>query len=151
MTFLYELLVNCAFAVTIAMVWWVHDPRPLAYAGLGAAFGFFAFQAALYTIGGIFFPTMLSATAIGCSAEIFSKKAKTPALVLLAPGLYTLVPGSRMYEGMLAFVQKDYGLSLSKFGEVALISGGIAIGVLVASMLFLSVRRMRKAGEKFGF
>lgn len=150
MDWLYDLFITCAFSVTIAMVWWLHKPVPLGAAAVGAAFGFFVFRAALHFIGGIFFPTLFAAIVIGLSAELFARITKTPAIVLLAPGLYTLVPGSRMYEAMLFFVQKNYAAAIDKSLEVILIAGGIAFGVLVASLFSLSVRRMRKANQPQG-
>lgn len=147
MEFLVDLFITCAFAVTIAMVWWLHKPVPLGVAALGAAFGFFVYRAVLASIGGIFFPTLGAAVIIGCSAEWFARKTKTPAIVLMAPGLYTLVPGSRMYETMLYFVQKNYPAAIDKSLEVALIAGGIAFGVLIASLFSLSVRRMRRVNQ----
>lgn len=142
--FLYDMLVNCAFAVTIAMVWWLHGPKQLSVAALGAAFGFLVYRATLHWVGGIFFPTLLSATVIGVCAELSSRWIKTPAIVLLAPGIYTLVPGSRLYETMLFIVTKHYDWAWEKGLEVILIGAGIALGVLAASLLSASLRRARR-------
>lgn len=139
--FLHDLLVTAAFAVTIAMVWWMHDPRTLFLCGVGGAMGFLTFRLLLQFTDGLFVPTLMAAVVMGIAAELFAKRRKIPAIIILAPSIYTLAPGSRMYETMLFLVHRNTPMALEKGVEAATIAAAMAFGVLLASLLSRAVQR----------
>lgn len=141
--FFYDMFITAAFAITIAMVWWVHDPKTLALCGAGGAIGFLVFRGVLQYSAGLFIPTLLSAIVMGMAAEGFARWRSIPVIVILAPSIYTLAPGSGMYETMLFLVHGNAARAMEKGLEVVAIAAAMAFGVLISSFLCQFIRRSK--------
>lgn len=144
MLVLWDLILTCVFAVAIAVLSWMRGRDQLIAATVAAAVGFLTYRLVAVWLGSAFFPTFFAATAIGLAAEISSRLTKTPALVIMLPGIFTLVPGSLLYSTMLFFVQRDFWRAIEYAVQTTFVAAGIALGILTASMFSVSLARMRR-------
>lgn len=90
----------------------------------------------------VIFATALAALISASLAHLFAKRFRIPATTFTIPAIIPLVPGSRAYFTMLAFVEKDYLLGLELGIETMLQAGAIAAGLMFA----LSIFSFRKGG-----
>lgn len=78
---------------------------------------------------------LLAASFASIASEILSRKMKKPTILFVVPGIVTLVPGLGLYNAMSFLIEGNYNLAIGKGIEVVLISGAIALGVIVVSSL----------------
>ncbi|OIJ17533.1 hypothetical protein BKP45_08850 [Anaerobacillus alkalidiazotrophicus] len=88
-----------------------------------------------YGVTAIFATSIASITA-ATLAHFLAKKFRIPATAFTIPGIIPLVPGSRAYYTMLAFVEGDYLGGLQLGIETMLQAGAIAAGVVFALSVF---------------
>lgn len=88
-----------------------------------------------YGVTTIFATSMASITA-AMIAHFLAKKFRVPATTFTIPGIIPLVPGSRAYYTMLAFVEGDYLGGLELGIETMLQAGAIAAGIVFALAVF---------------
>lgn len=92
----------------------------------------------------------LSAFVVAVLAELLVRWLKVPVVALLVPGIMPLVPGTEVYETMLALVNREYSLAAAALVRVWLLASAIALGVapVTAAARSLRMRRLRqRAGE----
>lgn len=80
--------------------------------------------------------TGLASISAAVNAHFLARKLKLPVTTLSIPGILPLVPGSRAYFTMLAFVDGDYLQGLEYGVETMLIAGAIAGGLVVGLSIF---------------
>ncbi|OIJ14449.1 hypothetical protein BKP35_06765 [Anaerobacillus arseniciselenatis] len=88
-----------------------------------------------YGMTAIFATSVASITAATLS-HFFARRFRIPATAFTIPGIIPLVPGSRAYFTMLAFVEGDYLLGLELGIETMLQAGAIAAGIVFALAIF---------------
>ncbi len=89
------------------------------------------------------FATMLVSVLSYSCAKIF----KLPIIIFNISGIIPLVPGGLAYNAMRHFVENDYATALELSAEVALLAGGIAIGLMfseVVRQIVLKIALARK-------
>ncbi|BAB03801.1 threonine/serine exporter family protein [Halalkalibacterium halodurans] len=86
--------------------------------------------------------TAAASLASAAISHLLAKYYKVPVTTFSIPGIIPLVPGSRAYFTMLAFVEGDYLLGLELGIETMLQAGAIAAGLVFA----LAVFSFRKGG-----
>ena len=141
---LLAFLATAGFALNFNL----RDRRLLITAGISGALGYGVFRVTGTYIAGDSFATFFAALTVGLLGEFFSRRIKAPSLVMIIPAIVPLVPGGRLYEMMLYFVQEQFLESIQKAVETAFIACAIALGILTASLFSLSLRRMRKENIK---
>lgn len=82
------------------------------------------------------FATSVASLAVATIAHLLAKKYRIPATVFTIPGIIPLVPGSKAYYTMLAFVESDYLGGLELGIETLLQAGAIAAGIVIALAVF---------------
>jgi uncharacterized membrane protein YjjB (DUF3815 family) len=86
----------------------------------------------------------VAAFATGLVATAIADRVRAPALVFVMGGVIPLVPGSRIYRGLLG-LQDDLGVGISELLEAAqiaiAIAAGVVLGQLISSRLMPYVRR----------
>lgn len=122
----------------------LRDNRQLLVAAFSGAVGYGVVQLLKLVLDGETVPTLLAALLVGLLGEFFSRRIKAPALIIILPGIIPLVPGSRLYTTMLHFVQEEFWLATDQAVQTAFIAGAIALGILLASLFSVSLRRMRR-------
>lgn len=88
-----------------------------------------------YGVTAIFATSIASITA-ATLAHFLARKLRIPATAFTIPGIIPLVPGSKAYYTMLAFVDGDYIGGLELGIETMLQAGGIAAGIVFALAIF---------------
>ncbi|RXJ00924.1 threonine/serine exporter [Anaerobacillus alkaliphilus] len=88
-----------------------------------------------YGVTAIFATSIASITA-ATLAHFLARKFRIPATAFTIPGIIPLVPGSKAYYTMLAFVDGDYLGGLELGIETMLHAGGIAAGIVFAIAIF---------------
>lgn len=112
---------------------------------MGALVGCLAYviHRTLPTLGVSLILATVLASLVSATLSIFlAKKFRVPATTFSIPAIIPLVPGSKAYFTMLAFVENDYLLGLELGTETMLQAGAIATGLVFA----LSIFSYRKGG-----
>lgn len=68
--------------------------------------------------------------------EILARKMRKPVILFIVPGIITLIPGLGLYNTMSYVVDGNFQLAFTTGANVVLVSGAIALGVIVVSSLF---------------
>lgn len=130
-----ELIVCFLATISFAIIFGV-PKNSLILGGLIGMLAFFIFRT-LPELGmtAIFATSVASITAASLS-HFFARKLRIPATAFTIPGIIPLVPGSKAYFTMLAFVEGDYISGLELGIETMLQAGAIAAGIVFALAVF---------------
>ncbi|MCT8136385.1 threonine/serine exporter family protein [Anaerobacillus sp. CMMVII] len=82
------------------------------------------------------FATSIASITAATLAQFLSRRFRIPATAFTIPGIIPLVPGSKAYYTMLAFVDSDYIGGLELGIETMLQAGAIAAGIVFALAVF---------------
>ncbi|WP_297523218.1 threonine/serine exporter family protein [uncultured Clostridium sp.] len=128
-------IIACAIgALGYALMYNVKKDKILV-ATLGGFFTITTYIISNEILDNIFLATTLASAVITFYSEILARKLKSPATVFLLPGIIPLVPGGGLFYTMTGLLTKDsetfmhYGMSTFET------AAGIAIGVIIASLL----------------
>ncbi|WP_433946802.1 threonine/serine exporter family protein [Paenibacillus sp. SN-8-1] len=84
----------------------------------------------------------LSASAIvGMISLFFARFYKMPVIIFSVAGIIPLVPGGLAYDSMRKFVENEYNTAVQLAAEAFLISGAIAMGLILSEVLNQVLRR----------
>ena len=83
---------------------------------------------------------------IGVIGQLFARRYKTPIIIFNVTGIIPLVPGGLAYDAMRHFVVNDYSVALPLAAKAFLISGAIAVGLVLSEMINQIIAR-DQAGE----
>jgi uncharacterized membrane protein YjjB (DUF3815 family) len=84
----------------------------------------------------VIFATSIASIVSATISHFLAKKYRVPVTTFSIPGIIPLVPGSRAYFTMLAFVDGDYIEGLQLGIETMLQAGAIAAGLVFALSIF---------------
>ncbi len=84
----------------------------------------------------VIFSTAIASIVSATCSHFLAKGYRVPVTTFSIPGIIPLVPGSRAYFTMLAFVDGDYLLGLQLGIETMLQAGAIAAGLVFALSIF---------------
>ena len=82
---------------------------------------------------------------IGVIGQLFARRYKTPVIIFNVTGIIPLVPGGIAYDAMRHFVVNDYSVALPLAAKAFLISGAIAVGLVLSEMINQIIARIRPA------
>ena len=83
---------------------------------------------------------LIPAAVVTLYAEVLARVIKAPATVFLIPSIIPLVPGGRLYYTMRAIVDGDADSAKIYAMETIVIALGIAVGIVVISLVFYHIR-----------
>lgn len=86
--------------------------------------------------------TLIASFVVAIISQIFARAKKMPIILFNIAGIIPLVPGGLAYDAMRHFVENDYITAIEMAAKVFLISGSIAIG-LVLSEVVNQITRVR--------
>lgn len=90
----------------------------------------------------------LASCAVGLLSDIASRVLKDAATIFVIPGIVCLVPGSGMYNTMLALVNGNLSQAAAIGSRTLMLAGSIALGLLVVgAVIRIIVSIARKAGN----
>jgi uncharacterized membrane protein YjjB (DUF3815 family) len=73
---------------------------------------------------------------------MFSRMFRAPVIIFSVAGIIPLVPGGLAYNAMRNFVQNDYGAAMEMAAKALMLSGAIAIGLVLSEVLNQMIRRL---------
>lgn len=84
--------------------------------------------------------TLLAAFSITVLGLVFARFYKAPVTLFSVSGIVPLVPGGLAYDAMRYFVDNDYSLALQLSAKTLMTSGAIAMGLIVAEVIYRIVK-----------
>jgi uncharacterized membrane protein YjjP (DUF1212 family) len=109
------------------------QPRDTGWVALGVAIAYGASSLGALTLGPL--GAFLGALALGVASNIFSVARNRPALVMQAPGLLILVPGSVGYLSLAALLQSNTLSGVQAAFQMFLIGAALVYGLLFANLI----------------
>lgn len=89
------------------------------------------------------FSTVAATFLVGVLSQLFARIYKKPVIIFSVAGIIPLVPGGLAYDAMRRFVENEYDLAVELAARAFLLSGSIAIGLVLSEVLGqLLIRRV---------
>ncbi|WP_322903139.1 threonine/serine exporter family protein [Paenibacillus campi] len=85
--------------------------------------------------------TLIATFIVGGISQIFARIYKTPIIIFSVAGVIPLVPGGLAYNSMRNFVENDYATATSLAAQAAMLSGSIALGLVLSEVFNQMIRR----------
>ncbi|KAB2338097.1 threonine/serine exporter [Cytobacillus depressus] len=79
--------------------------------------------------------SFVGAFIVAVISQICSKIYKTPVTIFSISGIIPLVPGGSAYDAMRHFVFNDYNTAVQLAAKAFMISGAIAVGLVISEVL----------------
>ncbi|HEY8325741.1 MAG TPA: threonine/serine exporter family protein, partial [Ktedonobacterales bacterium] len=108
-------------------------PRDIGWVALGVAIAYGASSLGALALGPL--GAFLGALALGVASNLFSILRNRPALLMQAPGLFILVPGSVGYLGLAALLQSNTLSGVQAAFQMFLIGAALVYGLLFANLI----------------
>lgn len=80
--------------------------------------------------------SLIASSTIALISLVFAKIYKTPVIIFSVSGIIPLVPGGMAYDAMRHFVGNDYNTAMQLAAKAFMISGAIAVGLVVSEVLY---------------
>ncbi|WP_026581228.1 threonine/serine exporter family protein [Bacillus sp. J33] len=87
--------------------------------------------------------SLIAAFTIALISQIFAKIYKTPIIIFSVAGIIPLVPGGLAYDAMRNFVENDYNAAIQLAAKAFMISGAIAVGLVISEVLNQFIRKIQ--------
>lgn len=133
--FILQLFITFISIVCFGIIFNVPKQALLIGGGIGVI-AWSIFQFGIYLNTSYVIATAMASLIAAYISHLLAKKIFLPVTTLAIPGIIPLVPGSRAYFTMLAFVEGDYLLGLEYGVETMLRAGAIAAGLIFALAIF---------------
>ncbi len=88
--------------------------------------------------------SLIATVIVGGISQVFARIYKTPVIIFSVAGIIPLVPGGLAYNAMRKFVENDYSVAMELAAQAAMISGAIALGLVLSEVLNQMIRRVIK-------
>jgi|SRR5699024_993244 len=92
--------------------------------------------------------TVIASIVAGLLSIICAQFFKNPVLIFYVSGIIPLVPGGIAYNAMRHFIEHNYYSGVELSVEVMLISGGIALGLMLSEVVNQIFTRVTKTQHK---
>lgn len=113
--------------------------RTLLQCGFSGMLGWAAYYL-LSTPFNAIFATVSATFIVGLVSLIFARVYKEPVILFSVSGIIPLVPGGLAYDAMRNFVENEYNIAVQLAAQAFLISGSIAIGLILSEVMNQMVR-----------
>ncbi len=109
--------------------------KALLQCGLTGMFGWIIYWNLENYKADVIIATLIGAFVVAIISQIFARKKKMPIILFNIAGIIPLVPGGLAYDAMRHFVENDYITAIEMAAKVFLISGSIAIGLVLSEVV----------------
>lgn len=89
------------------------------------------------------FSSLVASFCIAIISQFFAKKYRTPVIIFNVSGIIPLVPGGLAYDAMRRVVENEYNAAISLAAEAFMISGSIAIGLVLSEVINQIIRKKK--------
>ena len=93
---------------------------------------------------------MAAALAVALLSELAARAVKAPVTVFVIPGIFPIVPGLAMYNGMTMIIEKQYDVGMSLLLQAGMDASAIALGIMFIGSLFRVIKIKRERSHKHG-
>ena len=135
--FLLALVATGGFAI-IFRVPIRHIPVCMVIGGLG----WVCYEVAMYYYESPVFGCFLGACLVGLASQLAAKILKDATTIFIIPGILCLVPGSKIFSTMSAFLNDEISVSAEIGTQTLLMAGAIAVGLLTVGAILRVIRSM---------
>ncbi|WP_102275041.1 threonine/serine exporter family protein [Cytobacillus massiliigabonensis] len=87
--------------------------------------------------------SLVAAFVIAVISQIFARMYKTPIIIFSVAGIIPLVPGGLAYDAMRHFVVNDYNGAIQLAAKAFMISGAIAVGLVISEVLYQLIMKIK--------
>ena len=112
------------------------NKKYLFWVGLSGLAGWGIYMIAYNATGNVIMATFAGSCTVGFYSEIMARMFKTPASIFSVGGMFPLVPGIGAYNTVQLIVENSLSKAASKGIETVASAGVIALGIMLASVLF---------------
>ncbi len=134
------LLSSTVATMGIAIMFGV-EKRVLFWALLSALLCCLGYEVTLMLGGGLLVASMVGSALAAAYSDVMAHWLKTPATVLISPGIVPLVPGGKLYYTMLGAVSSDMALFSQNGKEALLCAAGLTIGIVAVTAVSRPLNR----------
>lgn len=134
------LLSSTVATMGIAIMFGV-EKRVLFWALLSALLCCLGYEVTLMLGGGLLVASMVGSALAAAYSDVMAHWLKTPATVLIIPGIVPLVPGGKLYYTMLGAVSSDMALFSQNGKEALLCAAGLTIGIVAVTAVSRPLNR----------
>ncbi len=118
--------------------------RHLAAACIGGGATWIVYLLCAHFQLGAFASNLIATLFASAYAEILRRICKTPRTVFVIPSVIPLIPGSSLYYAMSAVVASNTELAEFYGVQTGLVSGAIAFGILLFTVIYNIIRKIQK-------
>lgn len=122
--------------------------KNIAAAALGGAAGFGIYLLIYKLGGGLFAANFVAALMIYLYSELCARLLKAPSNIFLIPGIIPLLPGGALYYAMYGIVNEDKEMFVQNGADTAIMTVGIATGIVVGTVMMHYLIRMENKLKK---
>lgn len=148
----WELLAAAGGTVAFSVLFQV-APRHFAHCGFVGAAGWLVYRLAGYAFSSDVLATFVATLVLTACARWFSTLRRTPTLVFLVSGIFTLVPGAAIYHTAYYVFMEEAELAAEAAASTLKLAAAIALGILAAYSLpnrLFGWRRSADSGKAQG-
>lgn len=88
--------------------------------------------------------SLIASFFIAIISQYYAKKHKTPVIIFNVSGIIPLVPGGLAYDAMRQVVENDYSAAIPLAAKAFMISGAIAIGLVLSEVINQIIRKAKQ-------
>ena len=134
----YVSALGFSFSTTVAFAVLLQAPRKtLPISGIIGAVGWVVFLYVRREMGSSSFYCCICATLIlSLLSELAARVFKQPATVFVIPGIFPIVPGLGMYNGMAQLIENNYEQGINLLLTAGLDAAAIALGIMFTGSFF---------------
>ncbi|MCV9885699.1 threonine/serine exporter family protein [Metabacillus halosaccharovorans] len=92
--------------------------------------------------------TLIASFFIAIISQFYAKRHKTPVIIFNVSGIIPLVPGGLAYDAMRQVVENHYNEAIALAAKAFMISGSIAIGLVLSEVMNQIIRKVKNRGNK---
>ena len=125
---------TCGFALLFKV-----NPKRIIFATIGGGLTCVVYVICCIFFGHEFFQNLFPALVATAYSEIIARASKSPATPFIACSIIPLVPGSKLYYTMYYFITSDMPAFRNTLIETLRIAAGLAVGIIVVSVIIREV------------
>lgn len=131
-----------SFSTTVAFAVLLQAPRKtLPISGVIGAVGWVVFLYVRKEMGASSFYANISATLVlALLSELAARIFKQPATIFVIPGIFPIVPGLGMYNGMAKLIENNYEEGVNTLLTAGLDAAAIALGIMFMGSIFRVIK-----------
>ncbi|MBP3039179.1 threonine/serine exporter family protein [Bacillaceae bacterium Marseille-Q3522] len=141
MSIIAQLVTSFISTAAIAVIF--NSPvRSLIKCGLVGMIGWVFYLITLKITEDTVVASLAASVVVGIVSQTCARIYKTPIIIFNVAGIIPLVPGGLAYNAMRHFVEEDYDHAAQFAGEALMISGSIALGLLITEVLNQLIKKV---------